>query len=221
MRLLAPSWYLSNNLATVENLLREAVLKELAGGGQSVLLGSLLSTLLSYPDVPFNFEGVYHPDTGEEIVSPNYRLSGRVLYPKELQLIKYVRERVKAGRKVGVYATFTGKLGTLQRLQMLLEEQGFKTAVLNRTYWSGAGRMDRATGEGRHSGFAHVTHFSIYRAGPLGLSHRYSSIRPDTDYRSYVRLVGVIGASGKKSLRDRVLWLQRYDARACYQPNGS
>ena len=99
MRLLVPSWYLSNNLATVENLLREAVLKELAGGGQSVLLGSLLSTLLKDPDVPFNFEGVYHPDTGEEIVSPNYRLSGRVLYPKELQLIKYVRERVKAGAK--------------------------------------------------------------------------------------------------------------------------
>ncbi len=130
IRLLAPSWYLSKNLAQVEDLLREAVNKELMGGGQSVLLGSLLSTLLSYPDVPFNFEGVYHPDTGEEIVSPDYRLSDKIIYPKELQLIKYVRARIKAGRKVGIYATFTGKMGTLQRLQMLLEERGIKTAVL-------------------------------------------------------------------------------------------
>lgn len=130
MRLLAPSWYLERNLTQVEGLLRKAVEEESRAGGQSVLLGSLLSTTLSYPDVPFNFEGVYHPDTGREIVSPNYRLSDRLLYPKELQLIKYVRERLKAGRKVGVYATFTGKMGTLQRLQMLLEERGIKTAVL-------------------------------------------------------------------------------------------
>ncbi len=129
MRLLAPSWYLQNKLSEVSDLLRKAVEKELLNG-QSVLLGSLLNTLLSYPDVPFNFEGVYHPDTGKEIVSPKYRLSDRALYPKELQLIKWVKARLKAGRKVGIYATYTGKLGTLQRLQMLLEERGIKTAVL-------------------------------------------------------------------------------------------
>lgn len=50
--------------------------------------------------------------------------------PKELQLLKFVRARLKAGRKVGIYATYTGKLGTLQRLQMLLEERGIRTAVL-------------------------------------------------------------------------------------------
>ncbi len=130
MRLLAPSWYLKNNLNAVENLLREAVQKELAAGGQSVLLGSLLNTLLSYPDVPFNFEGVYHPDTGDCIVPEKYRLSDRLLYPKELQMIKFVRSQLKLGRKVGVYATYTGKLGTLQRLSMLLEERGIKTAIL-------------------------------------------------------------------------------------------
>lgn len=129
MRLLAPSWYLKNNLEKVSDLLRKAVEKELAVG-QSVLLGSLLNTLLSYPDVPFNFKGVFHPDYGDEIVSPSYRLSDRLLYPKELQLIKYVKARLKAGRKVGIYATYTGELGTLQRLQMLLEERGIKTAVL-------------------------------------------------------------------------------------------
>ncbi|MDN4067689.1 DEAD/DEAH box helicase family protein [Paenibacillus vini] len=129
MRLLAPSWYLEKNLSEVSNRLRRAVEKELQTG-QSVLLGSLLNTLLSYPDVPFNFEGVYHPHTHAEIVSPDYRLSDRLLYPKELELIKFVKGRIKAGRKVGIYATYTGKLGTLQRLQMLLEERGIKTAVL-------------------------------------------------------------------------------------------
>lgn len=133
IRLLAPSWYLEKNLNEVSNLLREAVKKEIEKGGQPVLLGSLLNTLLSYPDVPFNFQGVYHPDTGEEIVSPRYRLSERLLYPKELQLIKFARARIKSGRKVGVYATYTGKLGTLDRLQTLFEERGIKTGVLEST----------------------------------------------------------------------------------------
>ncbi|WP_216628127.1 hypothetical protein [Paenibacillus germinis] len=129
-RLLAPEWYLKRNLHDVEDLLREAVKQELLAGGQSVLLGSLLNTLLSYPDVPFNFKGVYHPDTNEEIVSPDYRLSDKLLYPKELELIKFVRSQLKLNRKVGVYAVYTGKMGTLQRLEMLLEERGIKTAVL-------------------------------------------------------------------------------------------
>src|SRR5690606_39514007 len=94
MRLLAPSWYLRKNLNAVENLLRDAVQKELAGGGQSVLLGSLVNKLLSYPDVPFIFEGVYHPVTGDCIVPPEYRLSDRLLYPKELQMIKFVRSKL-------------------------------------------------------------------------------------------------------------------------------
>ncbi|AGA60097.1 hypothetical protein Theco_4100 (plasmid) [Thermobacillus composti KWC4] len=129
-RLLAPEWYLRRNLTAVENLLREAVNEELASGGQSVLLGSLLNTLLSYPDVPFNFDGVYHPDTGDCIVPPKYRLSERLLYPKELQLIRFVKSQLKVGRRVAVYATYTGKMGTLQRLSMLLEERGIKTAIL-------------------------------------------------------------------------------------------
>lgn len=79
-RLLAPSWYLKSNLDSVTGLLRKAVEKELLVG-QTVLLGSLVNTLLSYPDVPFNFEGVYHPDTNKEVVSPQYRLSDGLLYP--------------------------------------------------------------------------------------------------------------------------------------------
>lgn len=130
-RLLAPAWYLKQNIHTVESILRAAVEKELLGGGQSVLLGSLVNTLLSYPDVPFNFQGVYHPDTRKVIVSPNFRLSERLLYPKELQLIKFIRARIKAGRKVAVFATFTGKSGTLQRLEQLLQERGIRTAVLD------------------------------------------------------------------------------------------
>lgn len=67
IRLLAPPWYLEKNLNEVSDLLRKAVQKEIDAGGQPVLLGSLLNTLLSYPDVPFIFKGVYHPDTGERL----------------------------------------------------------------------------------------------------------------------------------------------------------
>lgn len=131
--LMAPAWYLSENIRKVEGILRTAVEKELQGGGQSVLLGSLVNTLLSYPDLPFNFKGVYHPDTKKEIVSPRFKLSERLIYPKELQLIKYIRARIKVGRKIAVFATFTGKSGMLQRLQLLLEGRGIKTAVLEST----------------------------------------------------------------------------------------
>ncbi|MDK8193140.1 DEAD/DEAH box helicase family protein [Paenibacillus sp. UMB7766-LJ446] len=131
VRMLAPYGYLERNLTAVSKQLKRAVEKELQSGGQSVLLGSLVNTLLSYPDVPFNFAGVYHPDTGQEIVSPMYRLSDRFIYPKEQELLKFVKARLKVGRKVGVYATYTGKMGTLERLLMLLEEQGIRAAILD------------------------------------------------------------------------------------------
>ncbi|WP_195570759.1 hypothetical protein [Paenibacillus sp. 1001270B_150601_E10] len=99
--------------------------------GKSLLVGHLVNTLLSYPDVPFEFRGIYHPDTGKEAGSPKYRLSDRLLYPKELQMIKYVRSQLKQKRNVVIYATFTGKLNTLERIEMLLRERGIKTAILS------------------------------------------------------------------------------------------
>lgn len=128
-RIIAPSWYLDKNFSEVEEQLREAVKKELENGS-TVLLGSLLSTLLSYPDVPFNFKGVYHPDTGEEIISPSYRLSERLIYPKEQELMRFVKSQVRQKRNCVVYATFTKKHKTLDRLQTLLEERGIKTAIM-------------------------------------------------------------------------------------------
>ncbi|MFB5268218.1 DEAD/DEAH box helicase [Paenibacillus enshidis] len=133
MRLVAPPWYLEANLNMVENLLRQQIDKDLRATGQSLLLGSLVNTLLSYPDLPFNFNGIYHPDTGDCIVPDHYRLSDRVIYPKEQQLLKFVKGQLKLGRKVCIFSVFTGKGGTHERLEMLLQERGIKTAILRST----------------------------------------------------------------------------------------
>lgn len=133
MRLVAPSWYLEENLKSVERLLRQQIDKDIRATGQSLLLGSLVNTLLSYPDLPFNFNGIYHPDTGACIVPDRYRLSDRLIYPKEQQLLKFVKSQLKLGRKVCVYSVFTGKGGTHERLEMLLQERGIKTAILRST----------------------------------------------------------------------------------------
>lgn len=130
MRLVAPDWYLKRNLHRVESLLRNRVAKDIAQTGNSLLLGSLVNTTLSYPDVPFNFSGVYHPDTGECVVPDIYRLSERLIYPKEQQLIRFIRSQLKLNRRVCVYGVFTGKMGTLDRLHTLLTEKGIKSAIL-------------------------------------------------------------------------------------------
>src|SRR3546814_20989199 len=50
--------------------------------------------------------------------------------PKERELINYGREEKAAGRKTLVYSVYTGTRDTTSRLKMLLEQEGFKVAVL-------------------------------------------------------------------------------------------
>lgn len=130
MRLVAPEWYLKRNLESVERILRQRIKQDLVKDGNSLLLGSLVNTLLSYPDVPFNFNGIYHPDTRECIVSERYKLSERLIYPKEQQLIHFVKSQLKLNRRVCVYGVYTKKSGTLERLHTLLTERGIKSAIL-------------------------------------------------------------------------------------------
>jgi SNF2 family DNA or RNA helicase len=50
--------------------------------------------------------------------------------PKERELIDICREEKAAGRKVLVYSVYTGTRDTTSRLKVLLEQEGFKVAVL-------------------------------------------------------------------------------------------
>src|SRR3546814_12126533 len=50
--------------------------------------------------------------------------------PKERELINICREEKAAGRKTLVYSVYIGTRDTTSRLKMLLEQEGFKVAVL-------------------------------------------------------------------------------------------
>ena len=88
-------------------------------------LATYLMTLLRYPDHPFNNEPI---DAGRKIIPTE--LPDRYIYMKEQKLLNYVLAETQQGRRVFVYAQFTGEKDITHRLQMLLNKIGIKTAVL-------------------------------------------------------------------------------------------
>jgi hypothetical protein len=97
----------------------------------------MLNTLLCYPDHPFGFDALYakirDKQTGEletvHVCDPP-ELDKDVLYPKERALLEDVKAEIAQGRKVQVFATFTGAHDVTARLKWVFEQAGLRTAVL-------------------------------------------------------------------------------------------
>jgi SNF2 family DNA or RNA helicase len=89
-------------------------------------LATYLMTLLRYPDHPFNNEPI---DTWSRQIIPT-ELPDRYIYAKEQKLLNYVLSETQQNRRVFIYAHFTGEKDITQRLEMLLNRIGIKTAVL-------------------------------------------------------------------------------------------
>lgn len=108
--------------------------------GNKALLGTMLQTLLTYPDYPFDWPliGYYEKDrkpSGEvekrfvPVVKPK-SLPDNKVYPKEQQLIDVVRAEAAEGRQCWVYVQNTGERDVQARLVKLLNEAGVKTGQL-------------------------------------------------------------------------------------------
>lgn len=110
-----------------------AELKKALVGGDHTLMGVVLNVLLAWPDCAFREENVFHPRTRKMLASAPRLYSELELMPKERELLKLCREERKAGRRVLVYTTYTATRDTTARLKVILEEAGFKTAVLRST----------------------------------------------------------------------------------------
>ena len=95
------------------------------------LMGTMLSTLLSYPDYPFLDQPVCSP-TGEVLVEPDVLDASQSL-PKEDALIDYIKNEVALKRNVLVYTTFHHKRGPHPRIMKRLSELGIKNAYLPST----------------------------------------------------------------------------------------
>lgn len=97
------------------------------------MVGTQLNTLLAYPDNPYNWEPIVVKKTGEVVTTPK-NLDPDILWPKEERLLELIRKERAEGRRVYVFATYTGqKNDVTERLEKIVSEAGFKVAVLKRT----------------------------------------------------------------------------------------
>lgn len=110
-------------------MLLRAELKSALRKGDKTLLGVVLNVLLAWPDCCFRDERVVHPRTKRQLAFVPAVLD-ETPSPKEQHLIELCRREKARGRRVLVYATYTGTRDTTVRLKSLLEKAGFKTAVL-------------------------------------------------------------------------------------------
>jgi hypothetical protein len=107
-----------------------SALKRALARRDKTLLGVVLNVLLAWPDCCFRPETVMHPRTRETLAFTPPQFHELEVMPKEQELIDICKAEKAQGRKVLAYTVYTGTRDTTSRLKLLLEQEGFKTAVL-------------------------------------------------------------------------------------------
>jgi hypothetical protein len=104
------------------------------------LTSLMMHRLILYPDHPFGigeiWGKVFDPKQKKMVpflVTRAPDLPRDAIYPKEQQLIDDIRGELAQGRRCQVYATFTHDHDVLARLQHVLQNAGFRVAVLRPT----------------------------------------------------------------------------------------
>lgn len=105
-------------------------LKQALAKRDTTLLGVVLNVLLAWPDTCFRSETVKHPRTHALLAFTPAQFGDLNTMPKERELIDICRQEKAAGRKALAYSVYTGTRDTTSRLKALLEQEGFKVAVL-------------------------------------------------------------------------------------------
>lgn len=111
-----------------------------ANRGNKSLMSVMLNTLLLYPDHSYGIGPIwgkqFDPRQGCMVpffVTEPEELPETDTYAKEQRLIGDIREELRQGRRCQVYATFTGKHDVTARLERVLQQAGFRVAVLRST----------------------------------------------------------------------------------------
>lgn len=96
------------------------------------LLGTMLQTLLAYPDYPFGWGpvGYRNGDSFVTVATPP-NLSADVIRPKERELLDLIESEAARRRKIWVYVQYTETHDVQQRLEKLLQQAGHRVAVLH------------------------------------------------------------------------------------------
>ena len=114
-----------------------AALKQMVVRGDRRLLGTMLNTLLAYPDHPYGWEAVGYWDRDDdgnklrfhEVTQPK-NLHSTTIRPKERKLIELVQREKDEGRQSWVFVQLTDKRDVAGRLERLLSAQGLSVKVL-------------------------------------------------------------------------------------------
>jgi hypothetical protein len=109
------------------------ILSDSLRAGDHSLLGVVLNVLLAWPDCAFRDENVYHPHRRALLATAPAVYSESDLMPKERKLLEICKEERARERRVLVYTTYTGGRDTTARLKAILDQAGFKVAVLRAT----------------------------------------------------------------------------------------
>jgi SNF2 family DNA or RNA helicase len=122
----------------VEQALMDTV-RELMRRGNKALLGTMLQTLLLYPDHPFKWSQIGYwertPGGGKVFVPVTWppSLDPRKTFAKEQRLLDLIGFERQRGRQSWVYVQYTGEKDCLARLENLCLQRGYSTAVLRST----------------------------------------------------------------------------------------
>lgn len=93
------------------------------------LMSSFLSLMTTYPDQPYNAEPIYYPKSNTAVIEPKDLSTIDELHEKDVATLDIVDRKVKNGEKVLIYTSWV-KIDTQEKLPKLLEEKGYKVAVL-------------------------------------------------------------------------------------------
>lgn len=93
------------------------------------LMSRFLSLLTTYPDQPYNAEPIYYPKSSLALVEPKDLSDINELHEKDIATLDIVERKVKNGEKVLIYTSWV-KIDTQEKLTKLLEDKGYRVAVL-------------------------------------------------------------------------------------------
>jgi hypothetical protein len=102
-----------------------AELKDALRKGDKTLMGVVLNVLLAWPDCCFRDELVLHPRTKARLAFVPAQLDDEPS-PKEKALLDLCQREKGRGRKVLVYATYTGTRDTTSRLKVFARQGGIQ-----------------------------------------------------------------------------------------------
>ena len=93
------------------------------------LMSSFLSLMTTYPDQPYNAEPIHYPKSDQAVIEPKDLSDIDELHEKDIATLDIVDRKVKNGEKVLIYTSWV-KIDTQEKLTKLLEDKGYKVAVL-------------------------------------------------------------------------------------------